>query len=130
MAARRNPLASFSGARKTSQRAIAMGVITAVSLLSTAKQKAIWLGQRRRSTLRRMPQSVNAAAARSAWVSELWTKKTGYKAVAIVDARATGRLAIRRASRKTLYKAKAATSSMAIRATAGFHPLSESHRAR
>ena len=72
----------------------------------------------------------NAAAGKSAWVRELWTKKTGYKAVAIVDASATGRLAIRRASRKTLYKAKAATSSMAIRATAGFHPLSESHRAR
>src|SRR5437660_7612079 len=129
MAARRS-LPVFSGARKISQRATATGVITAVSLLSTAKENAIWPSQIRRSTLSRIAQRVSAAAGKSAWVRELWTKKTGYTAVARVDATATGRLATRRASRKTLNKAKAAINNMATRATAGFHPLSDSHKAR
>ena len=60
---------------------------------------------------------VSAVTIMSRWASELWAKKTGYRAVQTTAATATGTLATRVPRRNNPASAAAETSSMALRVT-------------
>src|SRR5712692_8337483 len=98
------------------------GARIAVSFASAPSENHSTAFHGRSSREASSPQNVNPAEARSRCARELCVKKTGYNATKAVVAHATGRLAAKRANRKSPSREKAATRRVAVRVTNGEYP--------
>ncbi len=95
----------------------------AVSFARGASDRKTIAATRWFSTYIASPHNVRALTIMSRCASELCAKKTGYKAVQLIVAKATGPLATCLESLHSPSNANAVTSSIEIRVTAGVKPL-------